>query len=826
MGRETGSQAMLTRRGLVVCALLALLVASSTALDPSCDGIVVNETVIDSQVWQIYWLDQDHQIVYVLTVTDGVWRSEDEGMSFSQQFSGQRIFDLFQFAAEERIVAMEYADSSRGSTKLYFSDDYGSSFTLVTVPYLVWAIEPHPTDKDIAVAQTHTTACYTSRNSPDCSQDLVYTTDGGHTWTMVQTGVYVWYWAVDQLPIVSPMTDQTLFYMVTTQTGIDFRYTDIRKANVLRSNDYGQTSTVVLQNAPGLLPYGGVLFLADVNATGAASLYTSTDGGVTKTAAIFPHDVSLSENGYTIIDVADKAVVIHVDHSSSWIYDWGNVYTSDAADSEFVLSLEFNSRFGSMVDMRRVHSVEGVYWANHWVMTQGQSTPGHGSTLRTVMSFDLGGNWYNIDPPAACPPTEPNCHLQLHGPTNTWYGSVYSRDDAPGILLGTGVIAENLPLNTADDADTYFSRDAGATWTMALPDYHTYEIGDSGALVVAVETSPIVTTFQWTATQGIHWFECQFTADPTKGFDVTNVYNEPTGHSSSFLMYGTRNDQGVIVTMDMSGTLPRACAGADKPDDPSSDYESWVPIDPHDNSLNCLLGSYTEIVRRKQSKQCSVPDDFQHSFNQQPCACTIEDYECMECFVEVIDLDPSSADNNGIVNRTCVLDTVNCPDFSVDSLKPSPCTDTWQYYGGLRLIAGDMCNQADADSTPQPQILSCSGDTPQPSPMPTRAPGTSASSAASSSSSTSGHGNNGGGSSAGIIVLVVALIAVCCVLVAAAAVAVLYFKNDSFRERVQALMPQQSRGFLPVSTEERGGSDSKSLLSDYDGDDDDTGGII
>jgi len=63
------------------------------------------------------------------------------------------------------------------------------------------------------------------------------------------------------------------------------------------------------------------------------------------------------------------------------------------------------------------------------------------------------------------------------------YGPIYSSKNAIGLLIGTGGVGKYLPTRP-DKINTYFSRDAGATWTEIAKGSNIYEMGDHGGLIV------------------------------------------------------------------------------------------------------------------------------------------------------------------------------------------------------------------------------------------------------------------------------------------------------------------------------------------------------
>lgn len=92
-------------------------------------------------------------------------------------------------------------------------------------------------------------------------------------------------------------------------------------------------------------------------------------------------------------------------------------------------------------------------------------------------------------------------------------------------------------------------------------------------------------------------------------------------------MYGSRGGQGVIVGVDFSSLHEPQCRNPENPGSKNSDYEIWTPHDSRYNS-RCILGQYSEYVRRKRESECFNGEQFERQTFVEICECTSEDYEC------------------------------------------------------------------------------------------------------------------------------------------------------------------------------------------------------
>jgi hypothetical protein len=125
--------------------------------------------------------------------------------------------------------------------------------------------------------------------------------------------------------------------------------------------------------------------------------------------------------------------------------------------------------------------------------------------------FNIGGRWAKLKPPAVDANQKPisctgSCSLNLLGRTQSSLGQFYSTENAVGLILATGKKKKIIYSDacetelltafvflgsigpwledSADDLNTYFSRDAGQSWTEVAKGAHVFEFGDHGAITI------------------------------------------------------------------------------------------------------------------------------------------------------------------------------------------------------------------------------------------------------------------------------------------------------------------------------------------------------
>lgn len=219
---------------------------------------------------------------------------------------------------------------------------------------------------------------------------------------------------------------------------------------------------------------------------------------------------------------------------------------------------------------------------------------------KTLITFNKGGTWQTLKAPEKtssgrnfkCQDDE--CSLHLHSFSSKKFAQFYSLDSAPGIILGTGNVGKHLSTDPGA-VGLFLSRDGGFTWQHVYKGSLIYEIGDHGGLIVAAHNLEETNTVLYTWNEGLSWSSFEFTDEPIL---VENIIIEPGATTQHFVIYGTKEDAGVAISVDFSGLHEPQCRNPDRPDDSSSDYERWTPHDSRRNS-RCLMGKHIEIVRRK-----------------------------------------------------------------------------------------------------------------------------------------------------------------------------------------------------------------------------------
>jgi len=298
------------------------------------------------------------------------------------------------------------------------------------------------------------------------------------------------------------------------------------------------------------------------------------------------------------------------------------------------------------------------------------------------VSFDKGAAWTLLKPPrvdslgkqydCAGRPAE-ECSLHLHG-TTSWdfYAPFYSIETAVGIIMGTGNVGNTLRFEP-QETNTFLSRDGGLTWIEAHKGAYIYEFGDHGGLIVMADDLKKTSQVLFTWNEGESWFDFKVSKTP---FEVDNIITEPNVTSTTFVMFGTREEGvGVLYYMKFDSLNFPACRGVWAADSVSSDYELWTPSDGA-NPDKCILGQQVTYTRRKKTSACWNGEKFERPVVNKQCTCTQEDFACDIGFVR------------GLGSKECVF---GGHDMMPSRFVPTLCQKSFST-DAYRKVPGDLCD--------------------------------------------------------------------------------------------------------------------------------------
>ena len=238
-------------------------------------------------------MPNDNTRVYVGTIGQSVWRSDDGGETFARRSQGMPMeCDIRALKVEARIAGRIWAGTEQG---LYRSDDGAESWARVASSMdslQVWSLALHPLDADTVIAGA-------------CPAALYMTEDGGKSWGELEALM------PEACHGGAPLTPRVTCVQYGTDPEIVFAGVEID--GVRRSRDGGKTweafhEGLSSRDIHGLAIYGNGS--TDVLATTNRGVNVSHDGGVTwrhlQTTADWPWQYTR----WASLDPADPSAVL------------------------------------------------------------------------------------------------------------------------------------------------------------------------------------------------------------------------------------------------------------------------------------------------------------------------------------------------------------------------------------------------------------------------------------------------------------------------------------------------------------------------------------
>ncbi|XP_074481777.1 sortilin [Sebastes fasciatus] len=479
---------------------------------------------------------------------------------------------------------------------IFTSTDAGATFKFIQLPFhLDQPITYHFLNPDYLVALS-------------IDGGLWLSLDFGAKWTKVHDGVHSFSWGAGV----------NLFFSFSRTDTVE---ADERGNLVLKkTKDLGKTFTTIHEDIFSFGYIGAFLFFSVMeDSRSPRVMYFSSDQGDTFSRALLPS--ASTEQFYSILDGDEDMLFMHVDNPGDTFF--GTMYTSDDRGILFSKSLERHLFDGQRKsDFTNITSLRGVYLTNKL---------DEDGRIRSVMSFNRGGSWRQLNKPenVECGEQVKNCNLHIHGEHSRVNHIVpmlaLSEPTAIGLVIAHGTVGDSL--SSSQNPDVFVSSDGGYNWRGTLRGPHHYSILDSGGLIVAVEAhrEGQAKTIKFSTDEGRCWKSYNFTEQP---LFFAGLASEPGTKAMNVSVWGFRpEDDGqpmwVVVTIDFQSLITRECN--------DQDYEEWLAhaSDGGDSERNgCLLGVKETYRRLKKQSVCRNGRNFVVSKKQSPCPCTREDYLC------------------------------------------------------------------------------------------------------------------------------------------------------------------------------------------------------
>lgn len=629
--------------------------------------------------------------LFVRTLFNKVYMLQDGGVSFVEiqhKVPGSDRNEEF-LSIYHHPHYSDYVYLLTGSPRLYVSRDAGQLFRMVTMPLVP---SRHIRVMDFSKATPDRFVWYQDDHCRDAHTCEYTAWLVGLDYQATKMGDNLgrcWFVGAAMDPQYSANKD--LMYCMSRRKG-DATYSDM-----VLSTDYFKTRTTVFERTVGF----ALVELFAVTAQGVPDhildivAYLSVDG-TTFAEARFPHDVQVGHSAFTFVDLSTKAIFMHVTTDASEGARRGVLLKSNYNGTDYTLVLrDVNRDKAGYVDYERIKGLDGIMAVNT-VANPDEASNGAQKRLKTKMTFNDGGEWFDLKPPhvdlagkpypcveklggQSDPKLLAKCSLNLLSYTaRTDSLDTYALGLAVGFMMANGAVGALY--GPQDAVATFLSRDGGTLWTEVYEGRNMWEYGDQGLVIVLVHDGVPTTSVKFSVDGGLTFREFQFSSEPVVVTDLTTVPLDTLRH---FVVWAQSTDRSkralVAYLLDFTGVFTRQCV-LDLKNPLKDDFEYFSPRHP-DASDTCVFGRESAYLRRRASlTSCYVGDiNLTEGYKKvRNCPCTRKDYECDYNYQRDVD-------------GTCKLVKGYTPPNRLDMCKADP--KAFEYFEptGYRKIALSTC---------------------------------------------------------------------------------------------------------------------------------------
>ena len=642
---------LLTAPTLLLTLLTLLLSAPWQSLAKK-DAPTITFTKFENPLLNIFYFDDSDVLLGLDAEVGKVFRSTNAGRDWKvvDENGQERVWDVYPHPYDRNrayIIGMEHTH--------WMTTDQGRSwqkFETDAVPYhFRQTLAFHGRDPKKAIFQGQSCAGW------DCREVSYYTDDDFEHLHVLREGSLGCSWAVST-PLfgvgIEPEVETRIFCIAR---GLFSPWASANR--ILVSDDYFKREEEAMLG--GSRAISGIINMASVKkylvaaaraeGTDELALYVSDDSSQWHRAEFGHHKVL--EEAYTILESTNYSMQVDVMGRG----ETGTLFTSNSNGTYFTKNIEHTNRGPrGYVDFEKITGIQGIVLVNvveNWEDVEKKGSEKH---ITSQISFDDGRTFQDLKVGSK--------RLHLHSvtdPSNA--GKVFS-SPAPGIVMGVGNTGNRL--EDYKDGDLYVSDDAGLTWKKALDGAHKYEIGDQGAVIVAIDDEDTTKQIQYSLNHGKDWAK----ADLGEKVQAKLLTTVPDSTSLKFLLEATKGEDWLLFVIDFEGLHERTCK--------ENDFEKWPARLGEDGKPSCIMGHKQFYRRRKADADCFVAEEFRDPLPQtEPCKCSKQDFECDFNYVRSED------------RTRCVPAEVTTHPVG-DCKSPG---DTFIASSGFRLIPGDDCER-------------------------------------------------------------------------------------------------------------------------------------
>lgn len=720
------------------------------SLQSTCDSptfTALKPSTFDAKAVGLQWVGVDDQYVFVITMTNRVYRSKDGGSSFEE------ITERFDSSIkkEEPVALVRIIPHATNPNNILFlgagnyiwtSTDYGETLIPHKTPGWVGmhsSLRPHPARPDWVLALVRRPGCSVlDQVQLKCVSDLVLTQNayGDQTWTNLTAnangqiaGFVDWDWGmqgchkhgcqglgIDETTIFATMYAKAGDWDVAWDPDVHFVVSNdwfkSMKKRIACGNQFEllgrQVYLAVSNSCPTTMD--GKPSKGDTSGLPGITLYSSGDGANSFVQTCLP--VAIKQEGFELMETHDgEGAVVVVDYMTrapSGYLRGSSAFTAGPHHALFSLSLTSIYRADALSaasDFMRVDGIPGVFIANQMSPRRaGSSSPTGGpdrGLVETRITFNGGGSWTAIPAPShinhpkcdRCGGSK-DCSLHLHGASSWFFGNVlyptvYSHPSSPGLLMASGNVGTSgVGLDDNDGVCTWLSYDGGFSWQDVAEGTWIYEYADWGGIVVM--TKHAVNGPADEVRFSLDYGRCWKTVPLDTALAVDNIRIESDGQRPKVLIHGKacRKSDHPKCSYDTGDSRP-LLQGLVYALDISSLMGDKLPL--------CIAKDYEQwtLPAEDHTPRCLLGAERQFTRRKQDAAC----------------LNGAAWQRPAPVNKTCQCTAADvecdygwqregdtCRRLTPEKLPQCPVLESGTYTvseSGKRLAQGDVCTGID-----------------------------------------------------------------------------------------------------------------------------------
>lgn len=591
--------------------------------------IGVSRTELPAPIADALWMPDSPNVLLLLQDNAIHW-SQNEGATWELVEGPEKTNNGFL-----RMIANPYerkrAYLVSSGTWVKYTVDGGNSWGLFRAPLVpntigVPILDFHP-DHPNWLIWTGMKDCDTASSA--CHAEAHLSTDHGSRWTMLDTYVQTCSFLRDTKLHVAEKT--IVCEVFARSEGRQTRPAPGNMLKVVHGEDLYNKKSTIFEDALAFATFDEFMVVAQfARETMDLRLMVSLNGEHWAQTR-FPPGMTLDHSAYTALDSSTGAIFLHVTTEAGPGREMGSLVKSNWNGTYFTMSIDnVNRNRLGYVDFEKMVDLNGIAVVNT-VTNPSEALVSGQKHLGTRITHNDGARWEPLQAPAkdsggqAYPCQDDKCSLHLHGYSERDEpGVLYSSPSAKGQMVGVGNVGTKL-LPYAE-SDTFFTRDAGFTWSEVRKGAHRWEFGDHGSIIVLVNDEEPTDRIVYTLDEGMHWHEHVFGA-PLK---VQHILTGPYDRRRRFVLLGAQpyaSAHTTAVHLDFSPLQQRQCKHASGAAD---DFETWSPSEKREEK--CLFGQQRYYWRRKMRADCYVGEQplegTKDGSMTNTCECTRDDFEC------------------------------------------------------------------------------------------------------------------------------------------------------------------------------------------------------